>query len=102
MSTPGASLPPYIRQAGEHQWLAYLGGHELAVILDAVMTGGQLTVIGLQARRGDASRAHPHGMPTRHFLLLDGAMTVWVGNQRHQLRPGGIAFLPRALPHAVR
>jgi AraC-like ligand binding domain len=29
-------------------------------------------------------------------------MTVWVGEARHQLRPGGIAFLPRNIPHAVR
>jgi quercetin dioxygenase-like cupin family protein len=29
-------------------------------------------------------------------------MTIWVGEQRHQLQPGGTAFLPRHLPHAVR
>ena len=29
-------------------------------------------------------------------------MTVWVGDQRHKLWPGGIAFLPRDIPHAVR
>jgi hypothetical protein len=72
MSTPGASLPPYIRQAGEHQWLAYLGGHDLAAILDAVMTGGQLTVIDVHARRGDASRVHVHGMTTRHSSCCMG------------------------------
>jgi len=29
-------------------------------------------------------------------------MTDWVGDQRWQLRPGGIVFLPRHIPHAVR
>jgi quercetin dioxygenase-like cupin family protein len=29
-------------------------------------------------------------------------MTVWVGDQRHQLKAGGFAFLPRGIPHAVR
>lgn len=29
-------------------------------------------------------------------------MTVWVGDQRHQLQPGGFAFLARNIPHAVR
>ena len=29
-------------------------------------------------------------------------MTVWVGEERHRLLPGGIAFLPRNIPHAVR
>jgi hypothetical protein len=29
-------------------------------------------------------------------------MTVWVGDERSQLHPGGICFLPRQLPHAYR
>jgi quercetin dioxygenase-like cupin family protein len=102
MPEPTASLQPCIRQAGEHQRLAYTGGHELAVILDAAITGGQLTVIDTHARRGDASPVHLHSRDDEAFLLLDGQMTVWVGEARHQLRPGGIAFLPRNIPHAVR
>lgn len=102
MSIPSASLRPYVRQAGEHQRLAYTGGHELAVILDAAITGGQLTIIDTHTRRGDASPVHVHSRDDEAFLLLDGEMTVWVGEERHQLRPGGIAFLPRDIPHAVR
>jgi quercetin dioxygenase-like cupin family protein len=102
MSVQGDSLQPYIRQANEHQWLAYTGGAELAVILDAGITGGQLTVIDTHSRRGHASPVHVHSQDDEAFLLLDGAMTVWVGDERHQLRPGGIAFLPRGIPHAVR
>ena len=87
---------------GDHQRLAYTGGHELAVILDAAITGGQVTVIDTHARHGDASPVHVHNRDDEAFLLLDGQMTVWVGEARHQLRPGGIAFLPRNIPHAVR
>jgi quercetin dioxygenase-like cupin family protein len=102
MSVPSASLQPYIRQATEHQRLAYTGGAELAVILDAAITGGQLTVIDTHSRRGDASPVHVHHQDDEAFLLLDGQMTVWVGEDRHILRAGGIAFLPRNIPHAVR
>lgn len=102
MSLPKASLRPYIRQAGEHQRLAYAGGSELAVILDAAITGGQLTVIENHAQRGHASPVHVHSRDDEAFLLLDGEMTAWVGEERHQLRPGGIVFLPRDIPHAVR
>ena len=76
------SLTPYIRQASEHQRLVYSGGAELAVILDAAITGGQLTVIDTHGRRGDASPVHVHGNDDEAFLLLDGEMTVWVGDQR--------------------
>lgn len=45
MSLPTTPLQPCIRQATEHQRLAWLGGSELAILLDAAITGGQLTVI---------------------------------------------------------
>jgi quercetin dioxygenase-like cupin family protein len=61
-----------------------------------------LTVIHIHPRRGDASPVHIHGHDDEVFLLLEGAMTVWVGDQRHQLQPGGLAFLPRGIPRAVR
>jgi len=102
MSVPGAWLPPYIRQMGEHQRLAWTGGQEMAIILDSAVTGGQLSVVEVHARRGDASPVHVHGRDDEAFLLLDGAMTVWVGDQRSELRPGGIGFLPREIPHAIR
>lgn len=102
MSSPAASLQPYIAQAGEHQRLAYTGGHELAIILHAAINASQLTVIDAHARRRDASPVHVHSRDDEAFLLLDGAMTVWVGGRRIQFQPGGIAFLPRNIPHAVR
>lgn len=102
MSVPGASQRPYFRQASEHQRLAWTGSQEMAVILDHAATAGQLTVIEVHAGRGDASPVHIHSRDDEAFLLLDGAMTVWAGDDRHQLKPGGIGFLPRQIPHAIR
>jgi len=102
MSVPGVRLSPYIRQGDEHQRLDWLGSMELAVILDAAATGGQLTVVEARAKRGDASPVHVHSRDDEAFLLIDGAMTVWAGDRRTQLLPGGIGFLPRELPHAFR
>jgi len=93
---------PYVRQAEEFQRLAYTGGAELAVILDAATTGGQLTVMDSHSLPGDASPVHVHSRDDEAFLLIDGRMTIWVGEARYRLRPGGIAFLPRGIPHAVR
>jgi hypothetical protein len=55
MSEPSVTLRPVIHQAADHQRLAYTGGSELAIMLDAAITGGQLTVIDTHPRRGDAS-----------------------------------------------
>lgn len=99
MSIP---LSPYVRQHAEHQRLDWIGHMELAVILDGAATGGQLTVVEGKAERGDASPVHIHTHDDEAFLLLEGAMTVWVGDQRVELRPGGIGFLPKNIPHAFR
>jgi quercetin dioxygenase-like cupin family protein len=96
------SLQPYIRQGDEHQRLEWIGATELAVILDSVATGGQLAVVDFKGRRGDASPVHIHSHDDEAFLLLEGAVTVWVGDKRAQLLPDGIGFLPRQLPHAYR
>ena len=102
MSVPGVQSLPYIRQGHEHQRLDWIGGMELAVILDSAVTAGQLTVVEARAQRGDASPVHVHSRDDEAFLLIEGSMTVWVGDQRTQLLPGGIGFLPREMPHAFR
>ncbi len=102
MPIAGESLDPYVRQHGEHQRLDWIGQMELTVILDGPATGGQLTVLEGRAERGDASPVHVHTRDDEAFLLLEGEMTVWVGDRRVQLHPGGVGFLPRNIPHAFR
>ena len=36
------------------------------------------------------------------FLVLEGSGIFWAGDQRHEVSAGGVAFLPRGLPHAYR
>jgi quercetin dioxygenase-like cupin family protein len=75
---------------------------ELDVVLDSAITGGQLSVVRIRARRGDASPVHIHSRDDEAFLLIEGEMTVWVGNNRYKLLPAGVGFLPREAPHAFR
>jgi len=49
--------------------------------------------------RGSAVPVHVHQREDEIFLLLDGALTVWAGDQRHELLAGGVAVLPRGVPH---
>lgn len=102
VSFPTRSLDPYVSQHEEHQRLEWVGQMDLTVLLDAVATGDQLTVVECRAGRGDASPVHVHTHDDEAFLLLEGAMTVWVGESRIELRAGGIGFLPKNIPHAFR
>lgn len=96
------SLPPYLAAEADHQRLTWLGGSTVEVLLDAARTGGQLMVTRSILGDGDASPLHVHGHEDEVFVVLDGELAFWVGDERRDVGAGGVAFLPRALPHAYR
>ena len=92
----------YLAQASDQQRLEWIGGSVMSVLLDADATGGQLTMVRTQLKRGDASPVHLHTNEDEMFLLLQGSGVFWVGDDRHEVDEGGVVFLPRNLPHAYR
>jgi quercetin dioxygenase-like cupin family protein len=93
----------YFSQAHEHQRLASMGSMEYAIMLDGNITGGQLSLIESTAGHGEATPVHVHGHDDEAILVLHGQLTIFVGDEEpHVLTPGGIAYLPRKIPHAVR
>lgn len=104
-STPvvhATGLQPYIGQAGDHQRISWIGGSVMSVLLDGDHSGGQLTILRTRLQRGDASPMHVHGNEDEVLLLLQGAAVIWVGDERYEVNEGGLAFLPRGIPHAYR
>jgi hypothetical protein len=45
---------------------------------------------------------HVHDNEDEIVVLLQGRGIFWVGDQRWELSEGGVAFLPRNVPHAYR
>ncbi len=93
---------PYAAAAADHQSLEWLGGGTMQVLLDGEHTDGQLAMFRSAAPAGAASPAHVHTREDEVFVLLRGSAIFWVGNQRHELGEGGVAFLPRGIPHSYR
>jgi quercetin dioxygenase-like cupin family protein len=92
----------YLAQNADHQQIEWIGGSVMQVVLDSDSTGGQLTVLRTVLPKGTSTPVHVHGPEDEMFLLLQGAMTCWVGDDRYELHEGGVAFLPRDLAHAYR
>src|ERR1700712_4735861 len=93
---------PYLAQEADHQRIEWLGGGVMQVVLDSAATGGQLTMLRTALPRGASTPVHVHGSEDEIFLLLQGAMTCWVGDERLELNEGGVAVLPRQVAHAYR
>ncbi|MGY0064266.1 cupin domain-containing protein [Streptomyces sp. LZ34] len=93
---------PYVAQAGEHEQLEWLGGGIMEVLLDARLTGGHLSVFRSTVPTATASPVHVHPDEDEIFVMLSGSGLVWIGDRRFELTAGGVAFLPRNIPHAYR
>ena len=45
---------------------------------------------------------HVHRNEDEGFYVLEGELTLWVGDDKHVLRAGESILAPRAVPHTVR
>ena len=57
-------------------------------------TGGELTLIEIEAAPGGGTTPHYHKTYAEHFEVLRGALEVQVGEVTHTLRPGQKAVAP--------
>lgn len=65
-------------------------------------SGGSLAIVEQQIPPGAESPWHVHRTQDESFYVLDGKLTVIVGQQRWTLGPGDYAFGPREVPHGFR
>jgi quercetin dioxygenase-like cupin family protein len=97
-----AVVDPYVAQIHEHQQIQWVEGVQVRVLLDAATTDGQLAVVEEVSTQPHATPLHLHPGDDQSFIVLEGSLRVWVGDDRYDVDAGGIAFLPRGVPHAVR
>ena len=94
MSTEPFVLAPGVCRSGPARgaWATRLGGAD---------TGGLVTVG--EARmppKSPGPSLHLHSNEDELALVVEGVLTVQVGVERHEVSAGGIAWLPRGVPHA--
>lgn len=65
-------------------------------------TAGQFWLAEQVSERGYESPLHRHTREDELFVVLDGELSVRVADDKYEVSPGGIAFLPRTLPHSFR
>jgi len=77
-------------------------GTLLRIVAAGGDTGGQLAVFEQRARRGFSPPLHVHHREDTALIVVDGAITVVVGDRRHEVGAGGFVWLPRDVPHTFR
>jgi quercetin dioxygenase-like cupin family protein len=99
-STGAAAVSPFAALAGEGE-LIDIGTAAFLVRATAESTGGVLTMFEELPPLLDTSR-HVHQYEDETFYVVDGEHEFVSGDRTFRLGPGGVAFLPRGIPHAHR
>ena len=77
-------------------------GTRLRVVTTGDDTGGALAVMEQRAPHGFSPPLHVHHQEDTALLVLDGELTVLVGEQTSSCGAGRFVWLPRDVPHTFR
>jgi quercetin dioxygenase-like cupin family protein len=91
-----------VTQRHHHERYLRFEDSVVRVLLDARVTGGRLSMVENHTTRPFASPVHLHDREDEAFIVLDGSIRAWVGDDHHDVGSGGVAFLPHGIPHAFR
>ena len=62
-------------------------------------TAGRLAVVRLHETKGQELPRHLHANEDEFLYVLDGVLTLRLGDEMHRLGTGACAFLPRGIEH---
>src|SRR5215472_15343504 len=101
MST-GATMtqyfPTFEPSAGREPFW-FLGG-QARILLSGAATDNALALMEFSDPGGHAPPHHVHENEEEVWFVLDGEVTFFVGDRRHDLNPGQVAYGPRGIPHS--
>ena len=76
-------------------------GELLTLYATAEQTGGAYSLMEERLPRGAEPPPHVHRREDEAFFLLEGELTVRVGDETFAARPGSFVFCPRDVPHLL-
>src|SRR5688572_9358541 len=98
MATQMSTAPQFPTALGEPRWFF---GMLAEVKASAAETAGQYTLVEVTAPAGLESPLHVHYTEDEGFYVLEGSVTVVVGDETIELASGQHAFGPRNVPHRL-
>src|SRR6516162_10414564 len=78
----------------------WYSGHLMTFLATAEDTHGQFALIEAVARKGNVPPPHIHHREEETLYVLEGEMTVSVGDGTIKATPGTMVCLPRDVPHS--
>lgn len=92
----------YIQHRGESKRLVWALGSLVNARATTDDTQGRFELLEYTAREGDATPIHVHAEQSESFYVLEGQVTVLVGEDEAQTTAGSFTFIPPGERHAFR
>ena len=75
----------------------------IANLADVLHSGPDYDLVRMYGAHGDQPPLHVHEREDEGFYILEGEVTLWVGDAEPRvLRPGEFALAPRGIPHTYK
>lgn len=91
---------PYVLAPGETRREVRFAAGEMVLHAGPEDTAGALSIFQGTIRPNAGPPLHIHDAEDESLLVLEGELTVQLGEQRHVVGPGGFVWMPRGVPHA--
>lgn len=88
-----------VATAGEIRWLK---NAQIRFLINPEDTGGDFAIVELTSLAGLEPPPHIHQNEDETFLLQEGEMRFFVGEQVIDAKPGMVVFAPRGIRHSFK
>jgi quercetin dioxygenase-like cupin family protein len=95
------AMEPFLAAPGKGRAIWHMGAL-MVFKATSTQTGNQFWLAEQTSNAGYASPVHLHTREDEAFYVLDGKVSVEVGDTMHMLSPGACAFAPRNIPHSYK
>lgn len=91
-----------VRDSGEAERRWFCGGGIHTWVATEADTGGAFLMFEDELEGGKSTPLHQHPDAEETFYMTEGEILLSLDGQEHALSAGGIAIIPRGVPHAFK
>lgn len=96
------TLTATVRDSGQGEKRWFCGGGLHTWLATAEETGGAFLLFDFVGEQNKVTPVHIHPGVDETFYILDGEILLDLGGERRSLSTGGVAVMPRGVPHAFK
>ncbi len=95
-----SKLVPVVRAEADGEKMWFYGGGVHTWLATSSETGGLFLLFDDVMTRGKTTPLHSHPEVDETLYMLEGEILVHIDGRELKLGPGGVAMVPRGVPHA--